>query len=1086
MNILIVDDISTVGNAIKSTLSAFTTNHQVHFYKYDVDKNCNENIGYISEIGQRQGINFLALDRGYSKVFEGDNNFLYSSNTESDHDKKQTADTLLCGDPELGIVGLLEILKQQNYSLSRLLVYTYDPFDLQIERKLVDLKNQISRVANIEAENVIVIETSSIFNKPSNSELYPNNFNAHPNIIERKIFKRKRKLGLKSTFEEYGFLIGSVVKDIYNETNDNIYSFLYRNNLILDKYVKLINGLIVKEKTVASDFSIGAISFLAKITGSETYLIDIPYKEYYEPLNKSIIDEGLISLFKNSDGEYFPRREIYYSYNYNSLTRQFELYKLITDDTAIEMAKKWLPYLHSGIFHDSESWKVKDVTTKPEISGSRINIFFFYQKVTFDDFKGHINYTFYNESNNSISEGDLKKCYDEIYSFRYPLIKAKAAEVLIPELKVFIQRQAIKAAISQVNARTTSHNTGSHILSNDIEEFDVTSNEYLLKQKEQLQEFRYYLRQRMLYNADLASESTKAYSSTDLMTVLKSFENLIIVKKYISGVKDKTFYEFIEKSKIKNCNVSIPNDVLGFQALYIVFENLIRNFFKHGGGTGKLFNEKTGKLNLKIQENSTFNTLFYRCFEITDGSIINQEQYNRIKALIREPILENNVLRKEGLGYLEIKAALSYLNDLPLDNIDSPYIDEANSMQVFSVQDITSDSTLRYRFYLKKPFFLKISNSNQLDYQLLEKGIVDSKAPTEFDKYCGFYCSESNVPNNTAGITLRVMNESIAFSNSDSLDSITYNLYEKWLRKISAPESIICLMEGVYSQSKPNPSVTYKQIHKNESSNGYTYAAVETEAANIFSKYPIFFDDHSRRIEYIIQLSKSKKQHFFYEDFKGLGNTGKIITGFSSQKKSYFVEQLTEAAHAHVIIIDERIQRHADRMYREVNSNFNSLIYEQDVKEGDSPQNEKNSELKKLSTREVLEWMNIYVPHKDELNLNTEKFVVEEFKNNAKDYIAQRQKAQGINIVVIHLGIIEKLTVDKSPKTISSIIQDIVGNEFDKSKVVITSERGTPDNLESFFRFLHFSNISKHIIEDKSKLGLVTALLNSRSLTINN
>ena len=94
------------------------------------------------------------------------------------------------------------------------------------------------------------------------------------------------------------------------------------------------------------------------------------------------------------------------------------------------------------------------------------------------------------------------------------------------------------------------------------------------------------------------------------------------------------------------------------------------------------------------------------------------------------------------------------------------------------------------------------------------------------------------------------------------------------------------------------------------------------------------------------------------------------------------------------------------------------------------------------------------------------------WKIEIKKYLTEYIKRDFINFIVIHLGIIEKLSLNKSSEQISSLVCELMPNGFARDRIVIISERGTPDNIERDFRFLHYSNIAKHIIEEKSKLKL--------------
>ncbi|MEO1263945.1 MAG: hypothetical protein AAFZ15_34385, partial [Bacteroidota bacterium] len=240
--------------------------------------------------------------------------------------------------------------------------------------------------------------------------------------------------------------------------------------------------------------------------------------------------------------------------------------------------------------------------------------------------------------------------------------------------KIFLTK---KATLAEVCARTTSHNTGSHILARRL-------GPYLQSPKEVLQ-FQSYLRQRMLYNVDMVSASPSFEKTEKLNDLLKDFKSLDFVTECISGVNGMKFGDFIlsksrnraDKGKIKRLNISLSNGILGKHALFILFENLIRNYFKHNSGRGRLFDKENNTINIEITLDERFSTNKYHCLNITDGSSLKGRVINdRIIKFLFDPILnKDNKLRSEGLGFLEIRAALCYLNNIPLKEIDSFQLD---------------------------------------------------------------------------------------------------------------------------------------------------------------------------------------------------------------------------------------------------------------------------------------------------------------------------------------------------------------------------------------------------------------------------
>ncbi|MCZ2392975.1 MAG: LOG family protein [Chitinophagales bacterium] len=640
-----------------------------------------------------------------------------------------------------------------------------------------------------------------------------------------------------------------------------------------------------------------------------------------------------------------------------------------------------------------------------------------------------------------------------------------------------ITQYAKNAAIAQVLARTTSHNTGSHILSNNLAQYvenPLNDFKYELIQKEKsgkscsdilnefeskpsnpntkrpLEEFRIYLRQRMLFNADITSSSSKSYSAVKLIDVLNAFKNLEIVRNHISGLENCLFggFKHSNSKEIENIVISLPNGILGYHALYIVFENLIRNYFKHSNGSGMNLTPVGEKKWLYIDLNLFHGMTndFYYSIDISDGSQINEVTHNRISTLISEPILNNgNELRSEGLGYLEIKAALSYINNIPLSEIDNPCLTDfkkdEQSVSVFSIQSL-DDSSLWYRIFLPKPFVIKTSNSNELNKTLLTKGIVDCKSITPFDSRCEFYFGES--PIHSASVTPRIA----ATMQTEQADDFIRSYYDASLAPVKNSVAIYRI-----KTDKTNGSLVKEKLSLSDN----TYQL--TPDTNQSPEWSIFLDDHTKRMDYVFQ-NKESLGNFFYEGYSGQSRIGQIMNDIGKVKdEPFLIQKITEAYFTKVIVIDERIQRYAEQKYP--HSTLSVPIFD------------------------ILQMSGVSVPDKSlsNLDLNNPTIDKDMFRTSLKTYLEHEIKDCKLKpFVLIHLGIIEKLTENKSSASISEQIKLIKPENLPDDSVVLISERGTPKNVEQQYRFMHYSNVAKSLVEEQSKLSLTNAVFASRCL----
>lgn len=201
-----------------------------------------------------------------------------------------------------------------------------------------------------------------------------------------------------------------------------------------------------------------------------------------------------------------------------------------------------------------------------------------------------------------------------------------------------IEQAAIRAAISQVMARNTSHNIGAHVMNKLIGDLsalplfdfsDPTKHNYqstfeknlqqlhkevetklnddkdlsslpdaqkakVLKHRillEQISLFNNYVKCRMDYLADvsfgipLMQTNKLAYAE-----LFKDLDKVRLLLEHISGLSDfKYKIEFTRNGKKfkddggdqDDLLVAIPNDILGTQAFYNILENIIRNTAKH-------------------------------------------------------------------------------------------------------------------------------------------------------------------------------------------------------------------------------------------------------------------------------------------------------------------------------------------------------------------------------------------------------------------------------------------------------------------------------------------------------------------------
>ncbi len=370
--------------------------------------------------------------------------------------------------------------------------------------------------------------------------------------------------------------------------------------------------------------------------------------------------------------------------------------------------------------------------------------------------------------------------FTEVIKGKLNLIEALLQE---DEIKV----QARKAAISQVFARNGSHNIGSHVLAKMITtdaakyNFKWDTNKYdpiegLTKVNGEdgkhiaIANFNSYLRDRMDFLADLSTSTPLMEVSKGLMSdVLAGMDANRILMNYISGVgafeyalqmrdcrecqvKKCTESCEIANAKGRDISVSMPNDIMGFHALYIIIENIIRNTAKHGGASEKVF--FTLEVRSCAQDDSLYEVWLYdtckKVDELTEEEKQNYKELTGIEAIretrkidlivarqndnINKPILDNdrNELRHGAWGIIEMKAAAAYLRKIPVETVDVPKynISQTDSKQFYTDHDgekvpnilkaVNKEEALGYVFYLMKPKDLLVIDEKGDLYDELE------------------------------------------------------------------------------------------------------------------------------------------------------------------------------------------------------------------------------------------------------------------------------------------------------------------------------------------------------------------------------
>lgn len=370
-------------------------------------------------------------------------------------------------------------------------------------------------------------------------------------------------------------------------------------------------------------------------------------------------------------------------------------------------------------------------------------------------------------------ESEKEKVFKFIRQFK-KLIEQISFNLIVDIKDYQLHQAAVRAAIAQVMARNMSHNFGSHVLSNLIDDqvyekvkdtkvvglTNFHPDDYKKEiitvltpaasskepQNHQLQYFFQYLKSRM----DYLSEIT--FGVSNLLTtkmiggdVMKELENVKILLNYISGVSGFS-YRFELKCnnnplETEERGVAFPSDVLGCHAFYNIIENIIRNTAKHArskGGAPITFTIHFKDINKEDNVGVEGVDELY-CVEIDNGvkeediDVLVEKQNERING----SVLEGNNLRSKNLGLLEMEASAAFLRQIDLPEIESEdycvdnnnvYYHERNGKKRLNVlKAFNKNGALGYRFFMQKPKeFLFVGDwelAEETEKQLMNIGI---------------------------------------------------------------------------------------------------------------------------------------------------------------------------------------------------------------------------------------------------------------------------------------------------------------------------------------------------------------------------
>jgi hypothetical protein len=603
---------------------------KVTVYNYDAQKSPEHNQQNIVKLIQDNSINIFWTDRGHSlaikkgeKLFGCKDKKYFSSKADLFFERSSD-------DSPHQIVSSL--IKNE---VKQIAVFSFAPLITQaeIEEKRRVYRDNFHKAGyEIPDENVYLLETSPILNL----------FN-EDNVLS----SGNDKDGLYGTvgaYKKYGQLLGSVLFDLFLQLNEfktrlsdnqKRYNFFNRYNRSFLRYFKLINSKLVKK---TGGFKIGFVSFYGKIYGREHFLIDVPYKEYYEKYDNEL-KKGIESIIEpiKTDKLEDSKKWLHFKYKEDTDGKFIGCYELEESINARgDLVKSFLPLLHTGIFYEPDFYINEDfpfdkfnIITKDDFcldtENSCVEIIYLFKKVSFEGIQGVSHLVVWRRVQSKSENIELTKTIEEIWENYYRLVEPKLEAALVNILQSETAKQAIKSAISQVMARNSSHNIGSHVMNklingkilkqlNLVELYskknkDQKFNYHSLIEIESLGEeaesyhqlaiFNNYVKCRMDYLSDITFGTPLMQTTKKVYDLFEELDKVRLLLENISGLTEfhyKIKFTFNGGDIDKNLSLALPNDILGCQALYNIIENVIRNTAKHSKNKEKAVDDNGKKM----------------------------------------------------------------------------------------------------------------------------------------------------------------------------------------------------------------------------------------------------------------------------------------------------------------------------------------------------------------------------------------------------------------------------------------------------------------------------------------------------------
>lgn len=741
-----------------------------------------------------------------------------------------------------------------------------------------------------------------------------------------------------------------------------------------------------------------------------------------------------------------------------------------------------------------------------------------------DNYKNGNNWYSINDKTDAPSINDSFEHYlNELLSFFTSMSKpiidkeyyATEAKKNLQDIKL----QAIRAAISQVMARNTSHNIGSHVLNKLIGDlskikfstFKLYQSSATLTSKknettillDQLSVFNNYLKCRLDYLSDVTFGTPLMQTTKKVNELFEDLDKVRLLLENISGLIDFHYkIEFkIPEDKV-DLSIGIPNDILGCQAFYNIIENVIRNTAKHAnkGHVGnesnpavftiefKEANKQETDNNLLKEELETYYEVniydnvpilekphildttqkdekgktekeyFFSDTGNNDTAIseIDWLVYRQNKKINESILKENNTLRASSLGLIEMEASACYLRKIDITLLEN---------DDYSIEFTKANS---YNAYGKANIFkaVKISNPEKKENYLGYRFYV--LKPTEI-----LFVSDNKTLKNK--ITEIHRSEGILLKRKEDFENDLQNgkvfTHQFVIYDEDTVETVINKFEEKYIDGKKY------QVKKYATSLPLRYFKKENIEEWVKGKQTKVILENvwqswmRKNIKYCIENSYDES---IVENVLVLLNHDTVFDENINYK--CYVEALSSIAQSKlpnypsigkgsketsITVYMNNINGHEKEKNQIIESALQRIIVIDERVQNTAFESNK-SEKKYTAT-------NVIIPSKTEIILSEKDLN----KDKLLEYIDGNLKPECF--LLIHYSLLERIFRNDNDKSV--VINQYLDKISSVSNIFVTSGRGMIQGLTSSVRFVNLSPVLAALIEIRSKF-LINYILN--------